>query len=66
MLGSAFNAWQQRAESKCQLAAMGARIIAWRAHRRLRAMFGAWASLTQREQQDQVDRSCSFLAWHTL
>ena len=66
VLGSAFNAWQQRAESKCQLAAMVARITAWRAHRRLRTMFGAWASLTLREQQDQVDGSCPFLARHTL
>lgn len=66
LLESAFSAWQQRSESKRQLAAMGARITAWRAHRRLRAIFSAWASLTQREQQDQVDRSCSCLAWHSL
>ena len=62
LLGSAFSAWQQHTESKRQLAAIGACITAWRAHRRLRAIFCAWASLAQREQQDQVDRSCSCLA----
>lgn len=32
-----------------QLAAMCKRIAAWHAHRRLRALFAAWASLTQQE-----------------
>ena len=48
-LSSAFGAWRQHVEAERQLAAMCARIIAWRAHRRVRALFAAWASLTQRE-----------------
>ena len=48
-LSSAFGAWRQHVEAERQLAAMCMRVIAWRAHRRVRALFAAWASLTQRE-----------------
>ena len=48
-LSSAFGAWRQLVEAERQLAAMCARITAWRGHRRLRALFSAWASLAQQE-----------------
>ena len=53
-LGSTFGAWRQHVEAECQLAAMCARISAWHAHRRLRALFAAWASLTRQEHLGRV------------
>ena len=41
-------------EAERQLAAMCARITAWHAHRRLRALFAAWASLTQQAHLGRV------------
>ncbi len=54
-------------EAERQLAAMCARIIAWRAHRKVRALFAAWASLTQREHLGRMADlvgGCTMLPMH--
>ena len=53
-LSSAFGAWRQHVEAEHQLTAVCMRITAWRVHRRLRALFNGWATLTQQEHHGRL------------